>query len=148
MKVRRQPGGRVAGDREERADGVSPATVNDADQLSFFAVVPDGQSHLAQGPRRSLRGTVERRRQVWEKVGPREAVARPSSSRLHTIFLSSPLTCQHAAGAAAAPGLRRCCEGVPPRAPVLHSERRSCGCGCALPLLSAGTPGSRWAREL
>lgn len=42
MKVRRQPRGRAAGDREERAAGVSPATVNDADQLSFFAVVPDG----------------------------------------------------------------------------------------------------------
>ena len=35
-----------------------PATVNDADQLAFFTVVPNSQFHLAHRPGWSLKGTV------------------------------------------------------------------------------------------
>lgn len=38
--------------------GVSPAAMDDADKLLFVTVVPHCQLHLAQGPHRSLRGTV------------------------------------------------------------------------------------------
>lgn len=37
----RQPKRRDGENLEDRMDRVSPATVNDADQLSFFAVVPN-----------------------------------------------------------------------------------------------------------
>ena len=56
----RQPEGRDGENLEDVTDGVSPATVNDADQLSFFTVVPNSEFHLAQRPGWSLKGTVER----------------------------------------------------------------------------------------
>lgn len=136
--MRRQPQGRAARSRAGRADGVSPAAVNNADQLPFFTVVPDGQSHLAQRPGGGLQGAVGRRRQGWERAVPREPAAHPAHSR--------PLTCHRVAGAAAALALRGRYAGGPPRAPGLRSERRSCGCG--LPLPSAATPGSGQARAV
>lgn len=89
---------------------VSPATVNDADQLTFFAVIPYSQFHLAQRPSGSLKGTVERWRWAWEKVVPREPVAHPLdaySCLLVSIFQSQPFTCHHVLGAAGALGPRR-----------------------------------------
>lgn len=54
----------------ERMGGrVSPAAVDDADQLLFITVVPHRQLHLAQRPNRSLRGAVERRRR-WRLGKP------------------------------------------------------------------------------
>lgn len=89
---------------------VSPATVNDADQLPFFTVIPHSQFHLAQRPSRSLKGTVERWRSAWEEVVPREPVAHPLyaySCLPVSIFLSQPFTCPHVLGAAGALGPRR-----------------------------------------
>jgi hypothetical protein len=45
---------------EDKRVRVSPAAVNNADQLSFFTVVPYCQFHLAQRANGSLKGTVER----------------------------------------------------------------------------------------
>lgn len=59
MKVIRQHKGEGE-NSEDLIDGVSPATVNDANQLPFFTVVPNSQSHLAQRPDWSLKGAVER----------------------------------------------------------------------------------------
>lgn len=56
----RQPKGRDGENLEDWTDEASPATVNDADQLSFFTVIPNSQFHLAQRPSWSLMGTVER----------------------------------------------------------------------------------------
>lgn len=74
--------------------GASPAAVDNADQLLFVTVVPHCQLHLAQGPNRSLGGTVGRGRQ--QHLGTPSFIF--TLLPAYHSLVARPLTCHHVLG--------------------------------------------------